>query len=150
MGGGKPMLDKKIVQVVEHYLKLYPFIDREIEELEKDIEFNTSNTRDINSNIKGKNKVSKAVENQIVAKIQIEDKIKKYRKWQAIIDEAVKYYRTTDSNKYTYLKLKYFKKFSISRIEIETTFSNSVQYRIRQDIVDYLALFAIKEDLLTI
>lgn len=144
------MLDKKIVQVVEHYLKLYPFIDREIEELKKDIEYNTSHSKDVNSNIKPKNKVSKTVENQVVAKLHIEEKIEKYKKWQSIIDKVMNYYRATDSNQYTYLKLKYFKKFSVSRIEIETTFGISLQYKYRQNIVDYIALFAIKEKLLEI
>lgn len=144
------MLEKKIVQVVEHYLKLYPYIDKEIEELQKDIEFNSVTQKDVNSYLKSKGKVTKAIENQIVNKIQIEEKISKYRKWQKLIDDVVLIYRNKEQAKYLYMKLRYFKRYSINRIEIETTYSKSMQHRIRQDIVDYIALFAIKENLLEI
>ncbi|MEG2235132.1 MAG: hypothetical protein RR144_01640 [Clostridia bacterium] len=140
------MLDKKIVNVVEHYLKLFPYIEQEIRELQEDIEMPIH--RDVNSFIQSKNKVSRMVENQAINNVQISEKISKCRKWQEIIEEVIERYRKNQVDRYLYMKLKYFKKYSINAIETELTFGKTMQDRLRQDVVDYLALFAVKENLI--
>jgi glutamate mutase epsilon subunit len=146
------MLNKKIVGVIEHYLKLYPYIDKEIFELEQEIEYMTTinNNKDINSHIQSKNKINRTMENQVLNKITLEEKIEKYKQWKAVIETVIDIYRRSEPDKYNYLKLKYLKRYSVNRISIETTFCNSFQNRIRQDIVDYVALFAVQAKLLEI
>lgn len=141
------MLDKKIVNMVEHYLKLYPYMEQEIRELQEDIE-KPSNSKDVNSFIQSKNKVNRMVENQAINNVQISEKISKCRKWQEIIEEVIEKYKVSQVDRYLYMKLKYFKKYSINAIETELTYGKTMQDRLRQDVVDYLALFAVKEKLI--
>lgn len=141
------MINKEIVSTIEHYLYIYQGIDKEIEELEQQKE--DTEGKDINSWIKS-NKVNRVVENKAIKNIRIDEKIEKYKKWKEVISNILKDYKKNDLERYTYIKMKYFKKYSINKIEMETSLTKSTQMRLKQDIIYYIAIFAYKEDLIFI
>ena len=142
------MLKDKIFKIVEKHLKLYPYIDEEIEKLKKDIEFNTTARSDVNSYLKSKGKTSKTVENQAVHNASIKEKIAKYEKWKSVIEEIITIYKEKDEESYKYIKFKFFRQYSKAKIEMELFLSRTTQDRLRNEIVSYIAIFAAAEGLI--
>lgn len=142
------MVNKKVFETVEHYLYSYLSLDQEIAEMRE--EKNTANKRDDNSWIRAKGRVNKAVENQAIHNIKIDEKINKYLRWKAIIEDALKEFKENEPEKEYYIRLRYFKKYNTFQIESEMCLCRSAQIKIRLDIVYYLALFSVKEGLVKI
>ena len=67
------MVTKKVKKIIRKKLYEYPIYDRLINELE--LEKDTTESRDINSSIRSKNKISRATEGQVIKNISIDGKI---------------------------------------------------------------------------
>ena len=77
------MVIKKVKKMIRKKLYEYPIYDRLINELE--LEKDTTEGRDINSSIRSKNKINRAVESQVIKSINIDSKVKKGTKVEIII-----------------------------------------------------------------
>lgn len=140
------MISKKLVKTIEDYLYLYTSIDEEISDLKQSK--GLSNSKDINSWIKAKGKVNREVENQAIQNIKTDELIERYTKWKNLISKVVDEYKNNSPDKYYYMKLKYFRKASTVRIENEMAICRATQVRVKLDIIYYLALLGINENLI--
>ena len=73
-------------------------------ELEKD----TTEGGDINSSIRSKNKINRAVESQVIKNINIDSKIKEYKNWKELIDNVLQELRKCDKTKLKVIEYKFF------------------------------------------
>lgn len=144
------MIDKKIIGIVESNLKLYPNIDKEIEELKEDITMPLEKCKDVNTFIQSKNKIGSQTENEALRNVELYNRIEHLKKWKEIITEVFEKYKREDEKRYTYMDLKFFRKYSIVKIAMKTTYGSTMQNDIRQDIIDYVALLAVREKLIKI
>ena len=89
---------KEILSYVKVKVSEYPKMDSIIEGLELSKE--TEKSKDINSFIRSKNKVSKNTEEQVVRNINIDKKIDEYKKWQNLIKNELEELRIKDNDLY--------------------------------------------------
>ena len=79
---------KKITTMGSRKLRDYFTFDKQIESLQEKLE-KEEIEKDVNSFIKSKNKVSNAVENQVIRKIMLENKINELILWKGIIEDVI-------------------------------------------------------------
>ena len=65
-----------------------------------------------------------------------------------LIKKIIKHYEEKEPEKFLYIKLKYFDKCSTTKIEMKMAICRATQSKIKTDIVYYIALFAVKENLI--
>lgn len=139
------MYNSKIIHIVEEHLYTYYSIEIQI----RDIKEKYSMTdKDINSWIKSKGRVSKSTEIQAIKNIEMEQEIMEKIKWHNLIKKIIKQYEENEPEKFLYIKLKYFDKCSTTKIEMKMAICRATQSKIKTDIVYYIALFAVKENLI--
>ena len=139
------MYNSKIIHIVEEHLYTYYSIEIQI----RDIKEKYSMTdKDINSWIKSKGRVSKSTEIQAIKNIEMEKEVMEKIKWHNLIKKIIKHYEENEPEKFLYIKLKYFDKCSTTKIEMKMAICRATQSKIKIDIVYYIALFAVKENLL--
>ena len=80
--------------------------------------------------------------------IEMQDEINNKIQWKLLIDKILEYYKKNEPDKYLYIKLRYFDKCSTTKIENKMAICRATQARLKSDIVYYIALFAVKEDLI--
>ena len=139
------MYNYKIIHIVEEHLYSYCLVDMEIRDIKQ--KYSVSD-KDINSWIKSKGKVNRSVEIIALKNIEMEDKIKNKIHWKILIDKILKYYEENEQEKYWYIKYKYFEKCSTTKIERKMAISRPTQARIKTEIIYYIALYGVKENLL--
>ena len=100
------MITKKVKKIIRKNLYEYPIYDRLINELE--LEKDTTGGRDINSSIRSKNKINRAVESQVIKNINIDGKINEYKKWKELIDSVLQEFRKNDKTKLKVIEYKFF------------------------------------------
>ncbi len=100
------MVIKKVKKIIRKNLYEYPIYDRLINELE--LEKDTIGGRDINSSIRSKNKINRAVESQVIKNINIDGKINEYKKWKELIDIVLQELRKSDKTKLKIIEYKFF------------------------------------------
>ncbi len=100
------MVIKKVKKIIRKNLYEYPIYDRLINELE--LEKDTTEGRDLNSSIRSKNKINRAVESQVIKNINIDSKINEYKKWKELIDSVLKELRKTDKSRLKVIEYKFF------------------------------------------
>ena len=100
------MVIKKVKKIIRKKLYEYPIYDRLINELE--LEKDTIGGRDINSSIRSKNKINRAVESQVIKNINIDGKINEYKKWKELIDIVLQELRKSDKTKLKIIEYKFF------------------------------------------
>lgn len=140
------MLSKKNISIIEDYLYIYPNFDEKVKEIRQESEMLTS--KDINSWIKSKGKISNSVECQAILEIITEEKVNKCLKWKKIIESVMKTFKEHYPERYLYVSLKYKDKCSIPKIQMKTCLSKSTQLRMKKEILYYIAIFAYKENLI--
>lgn len=139
------MYNSKIIHIVEEHLYTYYSIEIQI----RDIKEKYSMTdKDINSWIKSKGRVSKSTEIQAIKNIEMEKEVMEKIKWHNLIKKIIKHYEENEPEKFLYIKLKYFDKCSTTKIEMKMAICRATQSKIKTDIVYYIALFAVKENLI--
>ena len=141
------MYNYKIIHIVEEHLYSYCLVDMEIRDIKQ--KYSVSD-KDINSWIKSKGKVNRSVEIIALKNIEMEEKIKNKIHWKILIDKILKYYEENEQEKYWYIKYKYFEKCSTTKIERKMAISRPTQARIKTEIIYYIALYGVKENLLKI
>lgn len=100
------MVIKKVKKIIRKNLYEYPIYDRLINELE--LEKDTTEGRDLNSSIRSKNKINRAVESQVIKNINIDSKINEYKKWKELIDSVLQELRKTDKSRLKVIEYKFF------------------------------------------
>ena len=90
---------KKITTMGSRKLRDYFTFDKQIESLQEKLEKEEIG-KDVNSFIKSKNKVSNAVENQVIRKIMLENKINELILWKGIIEDVINGYKKFQEHKY--------------------------------------------------
>ena len=141
------MYNYKIIHIVEEHLYSHCLVDMEIREIKQ--KYNISD-KDINSWIKSKGKINREVEIIALKNIEMEEIIKSKIQWKLLIDKILKYYEENEQEKYWYIKYKYFEKCSTTKIERKMAISRPTQARIKTEIIYYIALYGVKENLLKI
>lgn len=139
------MYNSKIIHIVEEHLYGYCLVDMEIRDIKE--KYSVSD-KDINSWIKSKGKINRGVENMALKNIEMEEKIKNKIQWKLLIDKILKYYEKNEQEKYWYIKYRYFQKCSTTKIEMKMAICRATQARLKSEIVYYIALYAVKEDLI--
>lgn len=139
------MYNSKIIHIVEEHLYTYYSIDYEIRNIKEKY---SVTDKDINSWIKSKGKINRGVEIMALKNIEMENEISNKIKWKLLIDKILEYYKNNEPDKYLYIKLRYFDKCSTTKIETKMAICRATQARLKSDIVYYIALYAVKEDLI--
>jgi len=139
------MYNYKIIHTVEEHLYSYCLVDMEIREIKQ--KYNASD-KDINSWIKSKGKINRGVEIMALKNIEMEEIIKNKIEWKLLIDKILKHYEENEQEKYWYIKYRYFEKCSTTKIEMKMAISRPTQARIKTEIIYYIALYGVKENLL--
>ena len=65
-----------------------------------------------------------------------------------MIDRILKYYEENEQEKYWYIKYRYFQKCYTTKIEMKMAICRATQARLKSEIVYYIALYAVKENLI--
>lgn len=139
------MYNYKIIHIVEEHLYGYCLVDMEIRDIKQ--KYSISD-KDINSWIKSKGKINRGVEIMALKNIEMEEKIKYKIQWKLLIDRILKYYEENEQEKYWYIKYRYFQKCSTTKIEMKMAICRATQARLKSEIVYYIALYAVKENLI--
>ena len=139
------MYNSKIIHIVEEHLYTYYSTDIEIRDIKEKYSITD---KDINSWIKSKGKINRGVEIMALKNIEMQDEINNKIQWKLLIDKILEYYKKNEPDKYLYIKLRYFDKCSTTKIETKMAICRATQARLKSDIVYYIALFAVKEDLI--
>lgn len=139
------MYNYKIIHIVEEHLYGYCLVDIEIRNMKEKY---SMSDKDINSWIKSKGKINRGVEIMALKNIEIEEKIKNKIQWKLLIDKILKYYEENEQEKYWYIKYRYFQKCSTTKIEMKMAICRATQARLKSEIIYYIALYAVKEDLI--
>lgn len=140
------MKEKDIIEIVESHLFSYLSVEKEIETI-KD-KYNIDE-KDINSWIRSKGKISRSTETLAIKNIQLENEIECKIKWHFIIENILrKYEERNEQSKLKYINYKYFNKFSLTKIEIQMAISRPALSRIKYDVIYYIALYAVEENLI--
>lgn len=139
------MYNYRIIHIVEEHLYGYCLVDMEIRDIKQ--KYSISD-KDINSWIKSKGKINRGVEIMALKNIEMEEKIRNKIQWKLLIDRILKYYEENEQEKYWYIKYRYFQKCSTTKIEMKMAICRATQARLKSEIVYYIALYAVKEDLI--
>ena len=139
------MYNSKIIHIVEEHLYTYYSTDYEIRNIKEKY---SVTDKDINTWIKSKGKINRGVEIMALKNIEMENEISNKIKWKLLIDKILEYYKNDEPDKYLYIKLRYFDKCSTTKIATKMAICRATQARLKSDIVYYIALFAVKEDLI--
>jgi len=139
------MYNYKIIHIVEEHLYGYCLVDMEIRDIKQ--KYSISD-KDINSWIKSKGKINRGVEIMALKNIEMEEKIRYKIQWKLLIDRILKYYEENEQEKYWYIKYRYFQKCSTTKIEMKMAICRATQARLKSEIVYYIALYAVKENLI--
>ena len=139
------MYNYKIIHIVEEHLYGYCLVDMEIRDIKQ--KYSISD-KDINSWIKSKGRINRGVEIMALKNIEMEEKIRNKIQWKLLIDRILKYYEENEQEKYWYIKYRYFQKCSTTKIEMKMAICRATQARLKSEIVYYIALYAVKEDLI--
>lgn len=139
------MYNYKIIHIVEEHLYGYCLVDIEIRDMKEKY---SMSDKDINSWIKSKGKINRGIEIMALKNIEIEEKIKNKIQWKLLIDKILKYYEENEQEKYWYIKYRYFQKCSTTKIEMKMAICRATQARLKSEIIYYIALYAVKEDLI--
>lgn len=141
------MYNYNIIHIVEEHLYSYYSIDAEIREIKENY---TISDKDINSWIKSKGKITRITELTAIKNIEIEEKMKEKIKWHYLIKSIIEDYKISEPEKYLFIKLKYFDKCSTTRIEKKMAICRATQARLKNDIIYYIAIYAVKDNLIKI
>lgn len=138
---------KEIMNYVKIKVSEYPKIDSIIEglELNKEIE----NNRDINSYIQSKNKINRTVEVQAIKNVNIDKKIKEYKKWKEIIKKELEELKETDNEVYKIVVFK-FTGYSFEKIKDELYLGERTVVNLYNDFIVEISLLAIKNGIINI
>ena len=139
------MYYSKIIHIVEEHLYTYYSTDIEIRDIKEKYSITDI---DINSCIKSKGKINRGVEIMALKNIEMQVEINNKIQWKLLIDKILEYYKKNEPDKYLYIKLRYLDKCSTTKIENKMAICRATQARLKSDIVYYIALFAVKEDLI--
>lgn len=139
---------KKISKISCEKLQDFFVIDQQIENLKNQLEFEYSNNKDVNSFIKSKNKRGNNVENTVIKRIMIENKINEKIMWKEIIEEILNGYKRTYKPKYDYIIEKFMNHKTDQAIGEDLFMSNNTQYRYKQEIAYHIALIALSKNLI--
>lgn len=140
------MVIKKVKKIIRKKLYEYPIYDRLINELE--LEKGTTEGGDINSSIKSKNKISRAVESQVIKNINIDSKIKEYKNWKELIDNVLQELRKCDKTKLKVIEYKFFGNIPEDIIADELYVSKTTVRTYINDIYFEIGILATLEGLL--
>lgn len=143
----KYMRSKKILSYVKAKVSEYPKIDSIIKGLELNKE--TSNSRDINSFIKSKNKVNKTTELQAMKNLNIDKKIEEYRRWQSLIYDELEELKNKDEEVYKIVIFK-FTGYSFEKIKDELFLGERTVVNLYNDFIVEISLLAVKNRLINI
>lgn len=140
---------RKVSRIVCGRLQDYFSFDKQIAELKKQLEFK-EDTKDINSTIKSKNKISNVVESEVIRRIMIENRINEKILWKSIIDDVIKGYEKIHKGKHDYIIEKFMNHKRDSDIENELFMASNSQYRYKIEIVCHIIMIALSKDLISI
>ena len=90
---------KKMTTLGSRKLKDYFAFDKQMENLKEKLEQEETG-KDVNSFIKSKNKISSTVENKVIRKIMLENKINELILWKGIVEEVINGYKKFQEHKY--------------------------------------------------
>ena len=141
------MVTKKVKKIIRKKLYEYPIYDRLINELE--LEKDTIESRDINSSIRSKNKISRATEGQVIKNISIDSKINEYKKWKELIDNVLQDFRKCDKTKLKIVEYKFFGNIPEDIIADELYVSKSTVRSYLQDIYFEVGILATLNNLIS-
>lgn len=130
------------IKKIEYYLYNYYLIDYKIELLKannEEYDYKQTYYKWI------KTKTS-SVEDEAIRNIENERIILKMKKWKKLIGVILRHYQNNDTVKYKYINLKYFDKCSDEKIEKE--FSIKASKKMRAEILRYIYLVAVKNNIL--
>lgn len=136
----------RIKKFIRKKLYEYPLYDRLIIELEQDKEIETS--KDINSFIQSKNKISNSVESKVIKNIACDQKINEYKKWQKLIDNILQEFRKNDKIKLKIVEYKFFGNIPEDIIAEELYISKSTVRSYLKDIYFEVGIMATLEGLI--
>ena len=137
-------MNEKTRKKIESYLYDFNNIDDKINTIISSIreeEYNQGYTKYI------KHK-SSSLENQVIRNIGLEQRALKIRKWQKLINNILKEYRYKNNLKYSFIILKYFNKENSIMIENRLNLGFKEQEDINQEILNYIFLVTIKNNIL--
>ncbi len=138
---------KRILNFVKVKVSEYPRIDSIVESLEEQKE--TSNSRDINSFIKSKNRINRNIEFQAMKNIDIDNKIEEYRKWQSIIKEELKLIENTDNETFKIIESR-LSGATFEKIQEELYLGHRTVMGLYNNFIMEVTLLALKNDLISI
>ena len=138
---------KRILNFVKVKVSEYPRIDSIVESLEEQKE--TSNSRDINSFIKSKNRINRNIEFQAMKNIDIDSKIEEYRKWQSIIKEELKLIENTDNETFKIIVSR-LSGATFEKIQEELYLGHRTVMGLYNNFIMEVTLLALKNDLISI
>ena len=109
----------------------------------------TEKSKDVNSFIRSKNKVSKNTEEQVLKNINIDKKIDEYKKWQNLIRNELEELRIKDSDLY---KIVIFKitGYSFEKIKSELYLGERTVINLYNNFIIQISLLAVKYGLIHI
>lgn len=136
----------KIKKYIRKKLYEYPLYDRLIIELEQNKE--TATSKDINSFIQSKNKISNSVESKVIKNIACDQKINEYKKWQKLIDNILQEFRKNDKIKLKIVEYKFFGNIPEDIIAEELYVSKSTVRSYLKDIYFEVGIMATLEGLI--
>ena len=140
---------KKIIKLSCEKLQDFFVIDQQIENLKSQLEFE-ENSKDVNSFIKSKNKRNNTVENAVIKRIMIENKINEKFMWKEIIGNILEGYKKCYKPKYDYIIEKFMNHKTDLDIAQELFMANNTQYRYKQEIAYHIAIIAVSKNLILI
>ena len=138
---------KRILNFVKVKVSEYPRIDSIVESLEEQKE--TSNSRDINSFIRSKNRINRNIEFQAMKNIDIDNKIEEYRKWQSIIKEELKLIENTDNETFKIIESR-LSGATFEKIQEELYLGHRTVMGLYNNFIMEVTLLALKNDLISI
>jgi len=136
---------KKILSSVREKINEYPKMNSIIEGLE--LSKNIESSKDVNSFIKSKNKINKAIELQAIKNINIDKKIDEYKKWQKLIKQELEDLKANDVIIYKLVMFK-FTGYSFEKIKDELLLGERTVMRLYNDFVIEVAILAIKNGII--
>lgn len=140
---------KKMTTLGSRKLKDYFAFDKQMENLKEKLEQEETG-KDVNSFIKSKNKISSTVENKVIRKIMLENKINELILWKGIVEEVINGYKKFQEHKYKYI----IQKFMYSKTDDEVSkilyMSTATQYKYKVEIAYQISIIALSKNLITI
>ena len=126
----------------------YFVFDEKIKKLKDQLE--TSNSRDINSSIQSKNKVNRSVENEVIKKIVIENKINEIILWRDIVEQVLNQCKKTSKYKYEYYIERFMNRKTDYIIQAEMLMSPNTQSNYKKELVLQISLLGISKNLIIV